>query len=93
MPSFGAAAPAPDSPQRQPAEGVAPAGFSAAEPPVQAAPPAFLPPPLIFQPPEVTAAPAAAGPAAAGTGTADGEPAETAAADWRRLRPGGRVIR
>ena len=80
VPSFGAAAPAPDNPQHQPAEGVAPAGFSAAEPPAQASPPAFLPPPLIFQPPEVTAAPAAAGPADAGTGTADGDQAETATA-------------
>jgi ribonuclease E len=81
VPSFGAAATAPDHPQRPSAEAVAPAGFSAAESPVQAAPPAFLPPPLIFQPPEVTAAPAAAGPAAMGTGTADGEQAETVVAD------------
>jgi ribonuclease E len=71
VPAFGDAAPTPDSAQRPPAAGVAPAGFSAAEPPTQAAPATFLAPQLIFQAPEVAAAPAATEPAAVSTGTAD----------------------
>src|SRR5438105_3953542 len=67
VPPFGAETPNPDSAQRRPATGVASAGFSAAEPPAQAAPAAFLAPQLIFQAPEVVAAESAA----TGTGTAD----------------------
>jgi ribonuclease E len=72
VPAFGAAGPTADSAQRPAAAGVAPAGFSAAEPPAQAAPATFLAPQLIFQAPEAAAAPAATEPGAASTGTADG---------------------
>jgi ribonuclease E len=72
VPAFGAAASTPDSAQRPSAAGVAPAGFSAAEPPAQAAPATFLAPQVLFQAPEVAAAPAATEPAAVETGTADG---------------------
>ncbi len=63
-PAVPAPVPVPDNAQRPTAEGVVPAGFSAAEPPPASTQPTFLAPPLIFQPPEVVAAPAVGGPAA-----------------------------
>jgi ribonuclease E len=68
VPPFGGAEPTSNSAPRRSAAGVAPAGFSAAEPPAQAAPAAFLAPQIIFQAPEAAAAESAA----AGAGSADG---------------------
>jgi ribonuclease E len=79
--------PVPDNAQRPPAEGVVPAGFSAAEAPPASTQPTFLAPQLIFQPPEVSAAPAAGTRSAGATGRktdaarADGDEYEPAAAE------------
>ena len=79
--------PVPENAQRPPAEGVVPAGFSAAEPPPASTQPTFLAPQLIFQPPEAPAAPAAGTRSAGATGRktdaarADGDEYEPAAAE------------